>query len=204
MEPLLKITNVPIAFELKVNNARLEYKNGTADLELKRNEGGLSIKSSPIKVNIDTFEARNSISPASVEQSIQNYAQAGKSAVYEATSAAAQDGHLMLKAKIGEDVLGNIIASKTGKYFQEKSFNIGFIPSEKADITWSEPNLTIDYQMDKLNFDWRIMKGEFEFIPGNIEFTVTQRPEVIIEYLGDPIYVPKSADPNYEPVDVRA
>ena len=36
MEPLIKITNVPIAFEMKVNNAHLEYKNGTADLEIKK------------------------------------------------------------------------------------------------------------------------------------------------------------------------
>ena len=204
MEPLLKITNVPIAFELKVHNARLEYKTGTADLELKRDNGGLSIKSSPIKVNIDTFESRDSISPASVMSSIQNYAQSGKTAAYEATGASAQEGHLMLKAKIGEDVLGNIIASKTGKYFQEKDFNIGFIPTTQAKLNWSEPNLTIDYQMDKLNFDWKIMKGEFEFIPGDIEMVITQRPDVIIEYIGDPIYVPASADPNYEPIDIRA
>ena len=45
----------------------------------------------------------------------------------------------------------------------------------------------------------------FEFVPGSIEFVVTQMPEIDIEYLGEPIYFPRSASPNYEaPLDVMA
>jgi len=38
----------------------------------------------------------------------------------------------------------------------------------------------------------------FEFIPGKIEFEVKQMPKVEIEYLGGPIYVPPSADPEHK------
>ena len=38
-----------------------------------------------------------------------------------------------------------------------------------------------------------------EFIPGNVELIVRDRPRVEIEYIGGPIYVPPSANPNYEP-----
>ena len=58
--------------------------------------------------------------------------------------------------------------------------------------------------MDKLNFDWRVSQPEFEFTPGDIELSVTQQPDVIIKYIGGPIYVPPSSDPNYESVDVEA
>lgn len=204
MEPLIKITNVPIAFEMKVNNARLEYKNGTADLEIKRNKGRMAISSSPIKLRIDTFQARDSIRPASVSSVVKQNAQAGKNAAYEATASVAREGHLMLKAKLGDDALSEIIRNKTDKYFGEKEFNIDFIPDTMAELSWSDPDVTIDYQMDKLNFDWKIFKGDFEFIPGNIEINVTQQPDVIIEYIGGPIYVPPSADPNYEPLDIKA
>ena len=48
-------------------------------------------------------------------------------------------------------------------------------------------------------------RPEFEFIPVSIEFIIEQMPELDIEYLGDPIYFPRSADPNYEPpLDVFA
>ena len=62
----------------------------------------------------------------------------------------------------------------------------------------------IRYEMDKLNFDWRMNEPQFEFTPGDIELTVKQRPDVVIKYVGGPIYVPPSSDPNYTPVDVEA
>lgn len=204
MEALLKITNIPITFEMKINKARLEYKNGTADLEISRNEGQMKISSSPIRVNIDTFEARDSISPASVSSSIQKYAASGKSAVYEAMATTMQHGKLMLKAKLGEDAIGQIIQDKTDKYFTPPSSGIDFIPSTMAELNWSKPDVTIEYQMDKMNFDWRILKGDFEFIPGDIEFNITQYPDVMIEYIGGPIYVPPSADPQSQNIDTKA
>ena len=66
------------------------------------------------------------------------------------------------------------------------------------------PEMNIRFEMDKLNFDWRQSKGNFEFVPGDIEISVKQRPDVIIKYIGGPIYVPPSSDPDYEPVDVHA
>ena len=79
-----------------------------------------------------------------------------------------------------------------------------FIPKTGPEITWDPAEMNIRYEMDKLNFDWKISKGDFKFTPGDIEFTVTQRPEVVIKYVGGPIYVPPSSDPNYESVDVKA
>ena len=81
---------------------------------------------------------------------------------------------------------------------------IDFLPDPGAEITWDPGEMNIRYEMDKLAIDWKMNEGSFEFTPGDIEFTVTQRPDVVIKYIGGPIYVPPSADPNYEPVDVRA
>ena len=53
--------------------------------------------------------------------------------------------------------------------------------------------------------EYNLDRPEFEFIPGSIEFIIEQMPGLDIEYLGDPIYFPRSADPNYEPpLDVFA
>ena len=44
-----------------------------------------------------------------------------------------------------------------------------------------------------------------EFVPGSVELIVRDRPRVEIEYLGEPIYFPASASPNYKPpvLDVK-
>ena len=80
MTPLIEIKTVPIEIEMKISHAKLEYSRGTADLEISRNQGGLSIKSKPIHLNIDTFEARNSVVPTPAT-SIEQNAQKGKQAV---------------------------------------------------------------------------------------------------------------------------
>jgi hypothetical protein len=201
MDPLLKITSVPLKFELKVNNARLEYNNSNAQVEITRDAGGLKIKSDPIKLDIDSFECYNCINPT-VRTSIQDAAEKGKTAAYEATATYAREGKLFLNAKIGEDVVGQIAASKT-----DVTTNVGiaFTPTARPELNWSEPEITMEYELDKLNFDWKVMNGNFQFVPGNIEFSITQHPDVVIEYIGGPIYVPPSADPEYVPTtDLRA
>ena len=201
MDQLIKITTVPIQYELKVNNARLEYSSSKAELEIHKNDGGLSIKSRPVKLHLNSFEARNSVTPTTM-RSVSQSAQKGMTAAYSATAQMAQEGNLMLKADIGEEVVTQIAKQRTAQPTGE--FEMGFTPKAPVDISYEAPDLTINYEMDKLNFDLKIHNGNFEFIPGNIEMSITQHPDVVIEYVGGPLYVPPSADPNYEPLDVRA
>lgn len=201
MYPLIEIKTVPIEIELKRTDAKLEYTRGTADLEISRGDGGLNIKSRPIKLNIDTFEARNSVVPTAV-RSIEQYAQKGQQAAYSATASYAQQGQLLLNAKIGEDMIAQFATDASAPKVQD--MGLEFLPSTGPEITWDPGDMQIRYEIDKLNFDWKISHPEFKFTPGDITLSVKQRPDVIIKYVGGPLYVPPSADPNYEPVDVQA
>ena len=202
MYPLIEIKTVPIEIEMKVSHAKLEYTRGTADLEISRGEGGLSIKSRPIKLNIDTFEARNSVVPTAM-RSQQQAAQKGKEASYTATATYAQHGQMLLNAKIGEELITKFAAEAAMKDYKP-NVGLDFLPSVPPEISWDPGEMQIRYEMDKLNFDWRVDKPQFEFTPGDIELSVTQQPDVIIKYVGGPLYVPPSSDPDYEPVDVEA
>ena len=200
MKPLIEITTVPIEIQMKVTNARLEYARGTAQMEISRDRGGLSIRSRPIRVNIDTFEARSSVMPTTA-QIIQQQAQKGMQGAYQATGVIAREGRMMMEAKI-KNVVPQLAKQQTmGELVNS---NIQFLPSAAPEISWDGGELSIRYEMDKLNFDWRMGQMDFTFVPGDIEFTMTQRPDVIIKYVGGPLYVPPPADPNYEPIDVQA
>ncbi|USF27902.1 hypothetical protein N510_002860 [Firmicutes bacterium ASF500] len=201
MKRLIEITTVPIQIEMKTTNAKLEYARATAEMEISREKNGLKIKSRPIKVNIDTFEARNSLSPTLARYLDQN-AERGKQAAYEATATYANQGQLLLETRIGEELVTKFAQDAMMKDVKT-NVGIDFLPDPGPEITWDPGELSIRYEMDKLNFDWKMGEGSFEFTPGDIEFTVTQRPDVVIKYIGGPIYVPPSSDPNYEPVDVK-
>lgn len=200
MERLIEIKTVPIELEMKVNHARLDYKRSTVDLEISRDQGGLQIRSKPIKVNIDTFEARNSVSPTAM-RSIEQAAQRGQQKVYDTTATYARRGDLLLEAKIGEQLISQFAMESQQV---NTDFAMKWLPTTGPDISWDGGELSIRYAMDKLNFDWRMDNGNVEFIPGNIEFTVTQQPDVIIKYIGGPVYVPPSADSDYVPLDEQA
>ena len=200
MERLIEIKTIPIEIKMTVNHARLDYKKSSVDLEVSRDKGGIKIQSRPVRLQLDTFEARNSICPTAM-RSIEQAAQKGQQKVYDTMATYARRGDLLLEAKIGEQLI-----SKFAMESQQVNtdFAMKFLPSVGPDISWDDAELNIRYEMDKLNFDWRMNEGQFEFIPGDIEFSVTQKPDVIIKYIGSPLYVPPSADPNYEPVDVKA
>ena len=201
MRPLIEIQTIPIEIQMKTTNAHLEYARGTAQMEVSRDRRGLQIRSHPSRVNIDTFEARSSIVPTTA-QSIQQGAAQGQRAAYEATAVLAQEGRMMMEAKIDQDVIPQLAQQKTVD--QPAQLGIQFLPEVGPDISWTGGEMSIRYEMDKLNFDWRMNQMQFTFVPGDIEFKVTQQPDVVIKYIGGPLYVPPSADPNYEPLDTKA
>lgn len=201
MEQLLKITTIPLEYQLKIQKARLEYSNSSASLEMHKTPGGFSMKSRPAKLNLDTYEARNSVVPT-VKRSISQRAAEGLQTAQQTTAQYAQEGQQLLKSGDGGELLGQIFRQRAQMPTGE--FQLGFIPSAPVNITYQEPNLTLDYEMDKLKFDLKVAQGNYQFIPGDIEMSITQHPDVQIEYIGEPMYVPPSASPNYEPLDVRA
>lgn len=202
MYPLIEIKTIPIEIEMKTTSAKLEYTRATADMEISRERGGLSIKSRPIRVNLDTFEARSSLSPT-LARSIQQQAERGIQSAYEATATYAQQGQLLLKTKIGQELVSQFGADAQTKNLKT-NVGIDFLPKSGAEISWDLGEMNIRYDMDKLNFDWKFGTGEYEFTPGDIQISVTQRPDVVIKYVGGMIYVPPSADPSHEPIDVKA
>ena len=215
MYPLIEITSVPIEIRMKTTNASLEYTRGTAEMEISRSEKGIDIKSRPIQLKLDTFEQRSaaeryrSTAPATAAvtpqgvNSAPNAAQAERETAYEATSAYSEQGQIMLNARFGQNAGRSVISAP-----EPQMLNQAPDPASSGtmlqDLQLENGQMEIRYEMDKLNFDWKIDKGSFEFTPGDIEISVEQQPKVIIKYVGGPIYVPRSADPNYEPVDVKA
>lgn len=208
MYPLLEIKTVPIEIQVKTRNASLERTRGTVEMEISRSEQGtVDVKSRPIQMKLDTFEPRGIGSGSPAVQAVQASnavsqppaVQQTPQITYQATSAYAQQGQIQLNARMSAPLMTqNSAAPQTEQ--AESVYQAPFSGGGE----WDDGSVEIRYDMDKLKFDWKIEKGEFKFTPGDIEFTVKQRPSVTIKYVGGPIYVPRSSDPNYRPVDVQA
>ncbi|MDW2798111.1 DUF6470 family protein [Clostridium boliviensis] len=202
MEPLLQIKTIPLKYEMKIQKAELRYAKSKSEVLINKENGGLDINSKPIKSYIDTYEARSSITPTTME-SVRQAAASGLEAASEAAATYTEEAALLLDAKV-PNPLDQIFRQRAQMPTGE--FGLAFIPTTGPDLEWSAPDLNIKYQMDKLSFDIRAAKGDFEFIPGTIEFSITQMPDVEIEYIGKPMYVPPSAAKFFDhaPIDVLA
>ncbi len=196
---LLEITTIPIKIEIKVTNAKFERaeENTQPKVNITTKNGGFVMEAEPLKLNIDTYEARKSLGYGHMNTGdmFQQKAQDGFSIAFQGTARVANEGDQLARGVSPSEIaLNNARAGATIQTIME------FLPKEGADITFDDGTLNIEYQMGEQDFDWDIhTQSPLEFIPGNIEFIVHEKPRVKIEYIGDPIYVPPSANPNYEP-----
>lgn len=201
---LLQITTIPISIEIKVTNAKFEYpEDRQPKVNITNTPGGYVMKAEPLKVNIDTYEARKSLGYGNMTDGdmMSQKAQEGFSLAFQGTARVASEGNQLARGMSPSEIaIQNARAGATIETIME------FLPKEGADITFDGGKLSIDYQMGEQDIDWETMSQlPMEFIPGSVEFIVRDRPRVEIEYTGGPIYFPVSADPDYKPpvLDVK-
>ncbi len=197
MQQLLQITTNDVKYELKVQHARLEYNQDfQPQANMKTTKGGFSIESKPTELRLDTYSARNSLGFMHPSDLIANAAQKGKQAWSDYMAKEAQIGEA-LGRKHEDPTISAIIKQRVLSQTQSQSVTV-FIPSTGADISWIPGEISMDYTPDELKMNWDITPPKFDYIPGDVSLEILERPSVDIEYIGTPIYFPRSADPNYE------
>ena len=215
MKPLLEITSVPIVLEYKTSSARIQRAESRATVELsKKNEGGIRMRSRPIRMNMDTVEsssarkrmpaavppdkrvARTASQPsaniASSPPMRREAASGGNAATYSATAQVLDNGRIQVNMQFSSEAAAQLTSQ------MEQALSSAEFVAEYPEATAEAPSLSVTYEIDKMSFDWSASSRniEIEFVPADIEFSVSEYPSVVIEYVGDPLYVPPSADPN--------
>lgn len=197
MEQLLSYKHIPIKVEVKVQRAELrpvEDSGKTAaapSVKVSSKQGGtLSLQAEPYRVDLSDARNYDAYIPSTNTEN-------GITLTYEAVAKLADNNQ-----KSGETS-----GAQRRKPSSVEAALMALPKNRNRAVSYNNGTLSINYQMnmpsgaDVSGGDpvEAIQFTEFEFIPGSIEFIITQMPELDIEYLGDPIYFPRSADPNYEP-----
>ena len=192
---LLKITSTPIKYELEVENAKLEYQQDvTPSCDITTSPSQLEIHSQSSQVHIDTYEARKSLGMTNIGDSIQQYAAKGKEHIDKQTREYVQVGEAMGEIQNGTKI-SDIVRQKM---IEQPELYTEFLPSASADISFSPAQMDINYKPANVSLDWQIKDNSFKFEAGSVHMKIVEYAHVDIEYLGGPMYVPPSADPNKE------
>ena len=200
MKPLLNIRTVPIEFEFRTTRAALRANNNpppTADVQ--RSRGKRDIQQTPGRLNIDSTETRASIGVKTTQRSVSDFADHSRNEARAAAREISEGGSRIVDSHGQGNPIVDVALSRMNMN-RTREYVLDFIPSVAPQIEYTPGNVSFDFSMDQLQYNWNVnTRAQLEFVPGSIEFTVVRHPQVIIEYMGGPIYVPRSADPNYEP-----
>jgi len=179
MENLITIETVPIKIEFvekeqlnvsSVHNSQIEVCNESGDKQIQSNRIRIAVQ--------DSYEPSQSYN--------------WENSTYTATSNVDDEGNLQLNISMEDGEAKSIRFKQINRSIESISNQVNKI--ETGDMKISIP----------IN---RLSSGSIasadtntEFMPPDLELVVTQRADVIIKYVGGPIYVPRSSDPNYVPL----
>ena len=191
---LLQISTTPVKYELEIERARLEYnqdflpKRKVTDRPAKLEQ---HTKNAEVKLN--TYQARRSLGLNHISDFGKLYADMGQVSIRNTTREYVDIGNDLTRINEGVTV-SDIYAQKM---LSNPILYQAFIPSTGAEISWEPYQLQMDYHQGELKNEWQIMRDILNYVPGSVRMTILQRPRVDIEYLGSPMYIPPSADPEY-------
>jgi hypothetical protein len=198
MMQLIRIESTPIEYEIRSHSAKLEMKAtqippvvGSMRLENVR----LDLRSKNIQVQLDSTQMRRDLGYKSTAVAAQESAMKGLENIQELTRNYVETGQQLSSIQDGVTVQ-SLAKQKVLEDIPSTPVTI-FLPNGGTEISWIPNDLNIDYNPPEFEAEYQTSEYEFEYTPASIEFIITQYPEVHIEYLGTPAYVPPSADPNY-------
>lgn len=187
MQPLISIETVPISIEY-VEKQTSKPSTNSALLHISQSDNNVSIKSNPIRLHLsDSFEFKASSSTMNLS--------------YTATANYVSNGNLNMKVQMFEDSPSDASFQQFGRGMENI---IDALPKEVRPFS-DFKNLEIDFDMNNINEGFsgtgiqNIENFNTSFMPPQLELHVLEWPKLIIKYIGGPIYIPKSADPDYVP-----
>jgi len=181
MQQLITIETVPISIEYTEKKPKKSDSN--ASLQIARQNDAMTIKSNPIRIKMDTFELKRPFNSYNLS--------------YTATAQYSADGNLSLNVKMDDMDTNTFQFTKFGRGIENI---MDVLPQTLQDTSYELDSMQINFDLSHLPSGLPTIDNiDTSFLPPDIEIKVLERPRVIIKYVGGPLYIPKSSDPNYVP-----
>ena len=192
---LLRITTQPIKYEMEIERARLELdQDFMPKPNISTEKPKVETRTRNAQVQINTYEARKSLGYPNANDWYKIQADNGKESISQTTRDYVEIGNSMSRIDAGVTI-AQIFAEKV--LGEQPVLYMAFLPSTGADISWIPYEADTTYSPGDVSYDWQIMRNVMNYVPGSVRMTILQQPKVDIEYVGGPVYIPPSADPDY-------
>ena len=179
MESLITIETVPIKIEFVEKQPLTLSSVHPADTSVKQvNQQPIQIE--PIKIAVQDY-----YEPSMAYQ--------WENSTYTAIPQFDDGGNLKLDIQMEDGQAREIRFKQTNRSIESMTSKASAVGTDAGTMQISIPMSQLASGMPEAN------NFNTEFLPPDLQLVVTQRADVIIKYVGGPIYVPPSSDPNYTP-----
>ncbi|MDD2294310.1 MAG: hypothetical protein PHT29_05425 [Eubacteriales bacterium] len=188
MEPLITIETVPISIEYVERKSTCSSAGQLAELYISKQENRMTIQSQPITIRMrDTYEP----GPAPNWNNL----------TYTASARFSEDGNLKMDVRMGDAHGDDFLFQQFGRGIENI---MDFLPKSADSNIDVSGNMQIHFNLNQLPGGMPTVNNiDTSFLPPDLEIRVVERPKVIIKYVGDPLYIPKSSDPDYVPPETE-
>jgi hypothetical protein len=201
MGPLIKITSIPIKLQFNITNPKIEindeYEKSAARMPRVSRVGDDTLKADPVKINADsnqdTFDnAANDTLASYTYSAVAGFKEVEGAAGFDIDSPDGIGGN-NVRAQAASHPIESVLAKLSNGNknnvvnFQNNTLSINFAMDDFSG------NMTSDEVREQIK--------KWNFIPGEIEISIEQYPDVQIEYVGGIRYFPASSNPDYVPLE---
>lgn len=193
MKPLLEITTSPARYEYEVARAKLQIsqQNPTVDRTTKR--ASLNMRKQSGRVEMNTVRRRSDMGFKGVVDMANYEGERGVQIAREKTGDYAQMGNQLAMQHKG----ANIPDTMWGQTMKHSQGDLVLMPVSPIELHYIPASLAVDFQPGEMSANWDVGKARLDFVPGSFKLNFTEFASINIQYIGGPLYVPPSADPNF-------
>jgi hypothetical protein len=198
---LLQIKRIPIDIEVKVTPWKFEKAEaeatGQGQAPRQRPAGNTP---SPLPV-INDFSVHDTFDFGAFSPSAALYSPTTVTGTSNLGNTGIANMNLSEDDLVSKIAKNPIRAKMASRPIESVSSQVQKAPSSqiKNVINWSNGNSNYSFEANGSDFTEIKTASEWKFVPHSVEVVINQMPGVEIEYIGSPLYFPRSADPNYEP-----
>lgn len=91
----------------------------------------------------------------------------------------------------------NIPDTMWGQTMKHSQGDLVLMPVSPIELHYIPASLAVDFQPGEMSANWDVGKARLDFVPGSFKLNFTEFASINIQYIGGPLYVPPSADPNF-------
>lgn len=180
---LLKITTTPMKINVVVEKSKFEEVKQvsipTVPLSRKSNGSALKANKQAVSAKRDVYRPTNTAKQSVEHIPLKISAVNGMSVESVQTNQQTQNLSTVLQQR-----------------FSSEASNVAYIPvSNTGEVKWEPHSMQLEFQ--PMQIDLGQLQKQYKFVPSQLKFEIEQYPSIQIEYLGDPVYAPPSANPNY-------